>query len=405
MDTKETKNEMSEVVTKALDNIETVLKEQKSTQESVEKVTETVKGLQEKYEASIKVTKDEMQKQFDEFVTKSEQNNPVNSRPISFGDMVIKSLFDHEKELKEFSNGSRRELSIEVKADPKKKGGDFIGYDSFGLPVTPYNPAFPASVQGIITPPRHRHVAEVLPTGSVSGPGVYFIKESLYDPKAGYQEGEGAQKPHINIEFTTDYAPVVTIAAILYVSRQSMDDSAYLASYINQAAPEKLREFEDQEILYGDGNPNHLLGLFTSSNTKSTSSGEKNSWDKILNGLKDVAANGYDPDTILINTADAFELLKIKGTDDHYVFPDYTRADGRMMIGGRPIVPLSSVTANDFLVGQFSGSVQKLTRQGLNIRIFEQNKDQVETNMLTVRVEERIALPIYRPDAFVKGTF
>jgi HK97 family phage major capsid protein len=96
------------------------------------------------------------------------------------------------------------------------------------------------------------------------------------------------------------------------------------------------------------------------------------------------------------------ELLK--DTLGRYLYgnPDNTTT-GRLW--GRPVVSTQAMTSGKFLVGDFAAHAQILDRQDANVAISYENKDNFERNMATIRIEERLALAIYRPEAFVKGTF
>ena len=61
------------------------------------------------------------------------------------------------------------------------------------------------------------------------------------------------------------------------------------------------------------------------------------------------------------------------------------------------------MTQGRFLVGDFAAHAQILDRQDANVAISFENKDNFERNMATIRIEERLALAVYRPEAFVKG--
>jgi len=46
-----------------------------------------------------------------------------------------------------------------------------------------------------------------------------------------------------------------------------------------------------------------------------------------------------------------------------------------------------------------------LTRQAPRIRFFDQNQDDAEKNVILVRIEERVALPVFYDNAFIKVSF
>ena len=70
-----------------------------------------------------------------------------------------------------------------------------------------------------------------------------------------------------------------------------------------------------------------------------------------------------------------------------------------------PVVDSQAIDPNQFVMGDFKQGGQIFDRQQSAIEIFEQDRDNVALNLITVRCEERIALVIYDQNAFVKGTF
>ena len=71
------------------------------------------------------------------------------------------------------------------------------------------------------------------------------------------------------------------------------------------------------------------------------------------------------------------------------------------------MIETNAVDEDDFFVGAFgaAGIVQLFQRQGMTVELFDQDRDNVQKNLVTVRIEERIALPIYRPAGIQYGDF
>ncbi len=70
----------------------------------------------------------------------------------------------------------------------------------------------------------------------------------------------------------------------------------------------------------------------------------------------------------------------------------------------------SSTTVTRFFtasssLGAFDRGAQVFEREGLTIRIFDQNEDDAVKNLVTVVLEKRMVQAVYRPASFVKGTF
>ncbi|MNN75984.1 Phage capsid family protein [compost metagenome] len=61
------------------------------------------------------------------------------------------------------------------------------------------------------------------------------------------------------------------------------------------------------------------------------------------------------------------------------------------------------MAVNEFLTGAFNLAAQIFDRQDVEVLLSSENEDDFVKNMLTIRVEERLALAVYRPEAFVTG--
>jgi HK97 family phage major capsid protein len=57
----------------------------------------------------------------------------------------------------------------------------------------------------------------------------------------------------------------------------------------------------------------------------------------------------------------------------------------------------------EFLVGNFAAGAMGWDRQQTTVGIAEQHEDFYVRNMVAILAEKRIALTVFRPDAFVKG--
>jgi HK97 family phage major capsid protein len=79
--------------------------------------------------------------------------------------------------------------------------------------------------------------------------------------------------------------------------------------------------------------------------------------------------------------------------------------DGQLSIAGIPIFKSTAITADKFLVGDWSMGAQIMQRNGISVQFFDQDGNNAVENMITVRVEARIAFPIYYAGAFVYGDF
>lgn len=159
-------------------------------------------------------------------------------------------------------------------------------------------------------------------------------------------------------------------------------------------------------LLIGDGTGGNLKGILASGNftaAPSVVSGE-NALDRILRTFAALAVDEMLPDGVLVHPNDWAELQRIKTTDGDYLLGSPGGATAPS-IWGVPVIASTAITEGTFCVGSFAMGAQVWDREQASVQISMEDRDNFVKNMATMLVEERLALTVYRPKAFRKGTF
>jgi HK97 family phage major capsid protein len=266
-------------------------------------------------------------------------------------------------------------------------------------------------IPGIIAnPDRVLTIRDVLPTGRTSSNLVEFTRENVFTNNAGAQYAsparENVTKPESGITFTLASAPVVTLAHFIPVSRQVLDDAPQLQSYVNSRLTFGLKLEEEDQLLNGSGTSGNLSGILTSGNFVAYNravSGDTR-LDTIRRAIEQAALSEFTADTVVLNPTDWARIELTKATDGQYIMANPMDAMAPR-IWGKRVVATNSIAAGTFLVGAMTMGAQIWDRMDAAVQISYEDGDNFKKNMATLLAEERLALTVYRPSAFVKGTF
>lgn len=264
---------------------------------------------------------------------------------------------------------------------------------------------------GIVNNPnRVLTIRDALPVGRTSSNLVEFTKENVFTNNAGAQYAsparENVTKPESGITFTLASAPVVTLAHFIPVSRQVLDDSPQLESYVNSRLTFGLKLEEEDQLLNGAGTSGNLSGLLASGNNVAYNRAVSGDTpiDTLRRAIVQASLSEFEADTVVINPADWEAITLTKGTDGQYVIS--SPADMLApRIWGKRVVATNSIAAGTFLVGAMTMGAQIWDRMDAAVQISYEDGDNFKKNMATLLAEERLALTVYRPSAFIKGTF
>jgi HK97 family phage major capsid protein len=123
----------------------------------------------------------------------------------------------------------------------------------------------------------------------------------------------------------------------------------------------------------------------------------------LLDALAQLEGSNYSPSDILVHPQDFMSLLTLKSTTNEYTYPALA-VTGGITLAGVPVRKATAISRLVGLVGDFS-QTEMLTREGITVAMSYEDQDNFIKNLVTVRVEEAVALAVYNPSAFKKMNF
>lgn len=262
--------------------------------------------------------------------------------------------------------------------------------------------AYANQVYGL--PSRKVHVRSLLPVGSISQ-GLFTFPYESGGEGAPAAQVQGSAKAQVDFDITMANAPAQVIAGYVRISRQMLDDVPAMTSFLQARLLEKYLVAEDAQLLSGNGTAPNLQGILGVATA--ATGGATVDVEQLVQAISQVEASNYSATGILINPLDWANIVNTKNTASAYSLPGSTvvTTDGQLSIAGIPIFKSTAIAADSFLVGDWSMGAQIMQRDGISVQFSEFDGNNFTENMITVRVEARIAFPIYYAGAFVKGDF
>lgn len=267
----------------------------------------------------------------------------------------------------------------------------------------------PHRVPGVIAPPNQRlFLRDLLNWGTTTSNSVEFVRETGFTNNAApVAENPSNPKPESDIVFDLDSEKVITIAHWIRASKQVLADVAMLQSYIDGRLLYGLKLKEEQQLLKGSGSGLNINGILTQASVYANPGvvvQNETMLDRLRIAMLQAELAEYTADGIVLNPIDWTQIELTKTDDNAYLFatPRGLAAPG---LWGRPVVSTQAMDHGEFLVGAFALGAQGWDREDAAITVSNQDRDNFVKNMVTILCEERVALTVYRPEAFVTGDF
>lgn len=268
---------------------------------------------------------------------------------------------------------------------------------------------------------RRTRVRDLFPVATTSSSAIDFFQALGYAadnqgaksvPDRSSDNSAFGQKPHTNLVFRSNQAPVRTVAHWEAAHRNVLDDVPQMQSMINNELLYGLQLEEDRQILFGSATNDELQGVMTAANTQTYTAptGELRT-DSVRRAITKSILVNYEATGVVVHPID-WEFMELQ----RGIIPGGSSGDGQYMVqniavGAQstlwklPVVETPAMQQGKFLTGAFGTGVQLYDRQQANVRTTDSHADFFTSNALVVLCEERLALAIKRPESLTVGTF
>jgi HK97 family phage major capsid protein len=343
--------------------------------------------------SEAKARVDEVEQKMATFADRGDRDD----RPKSAGYQFIEN-----EEVKSFlaNPSAGKRVGVEVKAIISSLTTDADG--SAGDVLVPMRAPM---VQPVV---RRLTIRDLITPGRTNTSSIQYPKETGYTNSAAtVTETAGTAKAQSEMKFDIVTTSVTTIAHWVLATRQILDDSPMLQSYIDGRLRYGLAYVEDNQLLNGGGTGTDLNGIYTQA-TASTANLAVVTAPTFLDVLRaamlQASLANIPPTGIVLNPTDWFKIETTKDTAGAYIIGN--PQDGtNPRLWGLPVVETPAMTVDKFLVGAFRYGAQIFDRQDATVEISTEDSDNFRKNLVTILAEERLALAVYNTLAFVKGDF
>ncbi|TWI29731.1 phage major capsid protein [Paracoccus sulfuroxidans] len=311
----------------------------------------------------------------------------------SFGERFIE-----DERVKAFAeSGARRGgVDMHAKATITSATTNAAGSAGAGVETT--------RLAGIVELPQRRlTVRDLITPGRMDGSTLEYVREKGFVNNAA-PVAESAPKPSSDLQFELVSTSAKVIAHWMKASRQILSDFSQLRSIIDLRLMYGLGYVEEQQLLNGDGTGQNLLGIIPQATAYAAPAGAAaaaTALDVLRLAMLQAALAEFPATGHVLNPIDWTNIELLKDTQGRYIIgnPQGTTAP---TLWALPVVTTQAMAAGRFLTGAFKMGAQLFDRWEARVEAAYVDDDFVK-NLITILAEERLALAVYRPEAFVTG--
>lgn len=372
----EIKDAVEQLDKKMADYKDEVKKIADDAQKKAQEVTEEVNEKMSKQGATLKEIQDkliEVEKAAGRLTAKKEEEVAED-----FKSMVMKGIKENFEALQGVKKGNG--LSFDTKA----VGTMTVAANLTGSSVARYDltPALRGRRKV-----HYRDLVDIIPTDT--GTWKYYRQDSPVGEGSFGTQTIGSAKAQLDYDFTEKTVTVDTVAGFARIAKQMLRDLPFLQSYLPSELQEDYLRAETNKFINA-----HMAETPAYSTSASVYAEKCIEWIAYLMSLD------YNPNAIVTTATNWATLLNTKPND--YSIPGGVTitAQGDVAIAGVPVIVMNGMTGTASFIGDWSRA-KIIQANSLSINFYEQDSDNVQKNLVTVRAEADVQLAVLRPDAFL----
>lgn len=264
-------------------------------------------------------------------------------------------------------------------------------------------------------------IRDALINGQTGSDAITFVRETSFTNNAAAvaeataTDGTTGLKPESDLQMEEVTVAVKTLAHWMAITRQTLQDAPQMRTTVEGRLLDGLRLEESDQLLNGDGTGANILGLrnqpniqvldaaaFTANPVADAGSANEN-FNRILRGRVNIRSAGRARSNfVTLNPADMETFLTSTNANGDYYGAGPFSGTGVANLWGLRVIEDENQPAGEALVGD--GRMAAVWDRMAAQILIDTVDNQFIRNMLTILAEERLALTVYRPQAFVKVT-
>ena len=255
-------------------------------------------------------------------------------------------------------------------------------------------------------------IASLMGSGTISGNAIsYFVEAAM---QGGFSTvAEGAAKPQISFDSPTAVVDALKkIAGWIDMTDEFIEDLGFLKSEIDTRLLYQLTMFEEAQLLNGNGTGQNVLGIRNRSGVQvqAAPATEAGNADAVFSAMTKIStATALTADALVIHPLDYERFRLSKDGNGQYFGGGYFQGQygtGSVLenpnLWGLRTVVTTAAAQGEVLVGAFRVGATVYRKGGVRVEATNTHADNFTDNKVTVRAEERVALAVRYPAAFVK---
>ncbi|HTV69320.1 MAG TPA: phage major capsid protein [Rhizobiaceae bacterium] len=313
----------------------------------------------------------------------------------SIGEQFVESEGFKQFQASDFSK-SARGADMKVKATLTSAITDSAGSVGDAINQTRFPGILPL-------PQRRMTVRDLLSQGRMDGNTLEYVKETGFTNSAA-PVAEGAAKPESDLKFDLVTTSAKVIAHWMKASKQVLSDISQLRSIIDQRLLYGLAYVEEGQLLNGDGTGQNLNGIITQATAYSAPfvpADDNGEIDQVRLMMLQASLAEYPATGIVMHPTDWARIELTKDANGQYIIGN-PQGTAQPTLWSLPVVATQAIAVDKVLVGAFKLGAQVFDRWDARVETGYVNDDFIK-NLVTVLAEERLALAVYRPEAFIYG--
>lgn len=319
----------------------------------------------------------------------------------SFNSLLTEGIQENFDEIRKLSKGGKVSFDLKSVADM-----------TFATNFSTADTSVAFNRPGIIELPKRKlHIRELLQGGGMGDKSTFDYVKEVAGEEGPETVAEGSAKNQFDLDLQEVSVPAQYIAGYIRISRKMLDDVTGMTTFLNSRLLELLLREEDDQLINGDGTSPNISGITDTGNFTAPASPYTATVDveQLVQAIAQLESYDREANGILLSPADYWNIALTKGaTSGDYSLPPgivVVGEDGILRIGGVPVYRSTAMAADKYIVGDWVMGANLITREPARVEFFVQDGTNVRENKVTVRVEERIAFPIYGDNYFIYGDF